>query len=513
MSRPVDTVVIGGGTNGLAAAIALAEAGDKVVVAEAADATGGVLRTMEIAPGFRVAPLGDEAGWMPPEVARGLGLAATVPAPGRRVLAAGNEGWLTFNPEPAAIPAGLGPSDAAQWPAFHERIHGLAGILRALYVAPAPRIDADQLGELVNLLKVGRRVRGLGRGETVQLFRTVPMAIGDLLDEWFTSDTLKGALAADAVTDLCQGPISGGTAFNFLHRHVGAPPGVLRARPVLDGSTLVAALTERAAAAGVEVRTGVAAARVEVEQDRVRSVVLADGGGIECRDVVSSLDPWTSLLELIDPVHHDPAFIRAVDNIRFRGAASFVLLALDGLPAMAEGFDGSLCIAPSIRAVEQAFDATKYGEISAEPWLEMRVPSLHRDGLAPRGSHVAVVRVQYTPYRLRGDTWDNRRQALGERVLGQLEARIPGLTSRVLHCRVLAPPDLEREFGLREGAVNHGEMMLDQILFMRPVAGWSRYATPVPGYYLAGSGTHPGGGIAGASGWLAAQAVLTGRKT
>lgn len=511
--RPVDTVVVGGGTNGLAAAIALAQAGDRVVVVEAAATLGGALRAVEIAPGFSAPPFGGETGWMPPEVARGLGLRGAAVEPGRTILAAGDGGWLALGPDPAAAAASLPAADAARWPAFAERIHGLAGVLRSLYVSPAPRIGADQLGEMVNLLKVGRKVRGLGRTGMVEMLRTVPMSVADLLDEWFSSDTLKGLLAADAVTDLCQGPVSGGTAFNFLHRHVGAPAGVIGARPDLDGVALVAALAARAGSAGVEIRTGTAVANVVVRDDRAVAVRLASGEEITCRSVVSSLDPWRSLLELVDPVHHDPEFIRAVDNIRFRGAASFLLLALDGLPAMPPGFDGVVCIAPSINDVERAFDATKYGEISSAPWLRMRVPSLHNAGLAPAGKHVAVIRVQYTPWRLRSGNWDAAREPLARQVLSRLEEHLPGLSGRVLHQRLLTPPDLERDFGLREGAVNHGEMMLDQILFMRPVAGWSRHATPVSGYYLAGSGTHPGGGVAGASGWLAAQAVLTGRRT
>lgn len=520
--RPVDTVVVGGGASGLVVAVALARGGSKVVVVERSPALGGALREIEFAPGFKAAPLAGDLGWIPPEVARGLGitLGATV-APAVSVATAdGSGGWLEFKSDPAATAAGIrkySAKDADKWAAFTTRVHKISGFLGALYVAPPPRIDADSLGEFFELLKLGRKLKGLGNAEMIEVLRTIPMSVAELLDDWFESDVLKGAVAANAITDICQGPMGGGTAFNLLHNHVGLAAGAIRGRPVpAEGGTgLVRQLADLARSVGVEIMTGVAVRQVLVANDRVSGVGLESGDQIGCREVVSSLDPYQSLLGLVDPVHLDPDVIRAVRTIRFRGVVSKVMVALDGLPPLPTGSAGlgAISISPSIRYLERAFDATKYGHSSAAPYVEVRFPSVDHPELAPSGKHVAILHVQYTPYQLRAGSWGAaEKAALGDLAVATVDQALPGFSGRVLHRTVLAPPDIETEFGLREGAINQGEMTLDQILFMRPIAGWSRYATPVPGLFLCGSGTHPGGGVTGASGWLAAQAVLKARK-
>jgi len=520
--KSIDTVVIGAGTSGLVAAIALARAGSKVVVVERSEVVGGALRDIEFAPGFRAAPLAGDLGWLPPEVARGAGI-SLVPgrAPAVSVAAAdGSGGWLELGPDVAATAAAIrkySAKDAERWAAFCARVHNISGFLASLYLAPPPRIDADSVGEFLELLRLGRKLKGLGNAEMIEVLRTIPMSVAELLDDWFESDVLKGAVAADAITDICQGPMGGGTAFNLLHHHVGLDLGAIRGRTLPAGGSggVVHELADRARAAGVDIRTGVAVRQVMVANDRVSGVLLESGDEIGCRDVVSSLDPYRSMLGMVDPVHLDPDVIRAVRNIRFRGVASKVMVALDSLPPLPTGSAtlGALSISPSIRYLERAFDATKYGQRSEAPYVEVRFPSVDRPDLAPGGKHVAVLHVQYTPYRLREGSWGPaEKAALADRAVAVVDQALPGFGARVLHRAVLTPPDIEAEFGLREGALNQGEMTLDQILFMRPIAGWSRSATPVPGLFLCGSGTHPGGGITGASGWLAAQAVLKARK-
>ena len=518
----VDTVVVGAGASGLVAAVALARGGSRVVIVERSPVIGGALREIEFAPGFRAAPMAGDLGWVPPEVARGLGISlGATPAPAVSVASAdGAGGWLELRPDPAATAASIrrySAKDADQWAAFTARVHKISGFLGALYVAPPPRIDADSLGEFLDLLRLGGKLKGLGNAEMIEVLRTIPMSVAELLDDWFESDVLKGAVAADAITDLCQGPMGGGTAFNLLHHHVGLAPGAIRGRPLPaeGGPGLVRQLADLARTVGVEIRTGVGVRRVEVTNDRVSGVLLESGDHISCRDVVSSLDPYQSLLGLVDPVYLDPDVIRAVRNIRFRGIASKVMVGLDGLPPLPAGAAsvGAISISPSIRYLERAFDATKYGQRSEAPYVEIRFPSVGRPDLAPGGKHVAVLHVQYTPYRLRSGPWGPADKAsLGDLAVATADQALPGFGARVLHRAVLSPPDIEAEFGLREGALNQGEMTLDQILFMRPIAGWSRYATPVAGLFLCGSGTHPGGGVTGASGWLAAQAVLKARK-
>ncbi|MFN0181259.1 MAG: phytoene desaturase family protein [Gemmatimonadales bacterium] len=518
MTRRADTVVIGAGSNGLVAAIALARAGSKVTLLEAGPSPGGVLQEIEFAPGFRAAPLATDQGWIPADVARGVGLGPLTDLGADPTITAVTPDGQTLKlrrqiADTATELRRLSTKDAERWPAFTGLIGQVTGFLQQLYLAPPPRVDANSLSEFLALAKLGRGLRGLGKREMVEVLRTVPLAAAELFDDWFESDLLKGALAALAVADVAQGPMSGGTAFTFLHRHVGAAPGVFgqRLRLADGGAGLMATLVERARAAGVEIRCNTSVGSILVRDDKVAGVALADGTEIPSNEVVSSLDPYRSLLELLDPVHLDPEFIHAVKQIRYRGVTTRILLAMDRLPTLPDGGSGALVIAPSVRYVEKAYDASKYGRCSDEPIIEVRWPTVGQPSLAPAGKQVATVSVQYTPYRLREGTWAERGDQVAAQAVAAIERVVPGFRDRVLHQTVLTPADLERRFGLREGALSQGEMMLDQILFMRPVAGWSRYAMPMPGLYLCGAATHPGGGVTGMSGWLAAQAVLAGR--
>ena len=508
-----DVIVIGGGSNGLVAAIALARAGNKVVVLEAAAEVGGAFRQIEFMPGFKAAPVAGDVGWLPAEVARGVGITVP-PRPGPGTVAAvplGGGKWLELKAGAEATAAGLkdwSTRDAERWPAFATRVHRIAGFLASLYGAPAPRIDASSVGEFLDLAKLGRQLKGLGKAEMIEVLRTIPMSVAELLDEWFEAEPLKGLIASLAITDLGQGPMSGGTAFNLIHAHVGVSPGTVRGMTGLAAGEVVAALAARAREVGVEIRTGARARRILVENDRVAGVETADGAVYRAGEVVSTLDPYRSLLELLDPIHLDPDFIQAVRNIRFRGVVTKVMVALNGLPTLPSALSGVVAIAPSMRYLEKASDAVKYGQASEDPYVEVRFGA----GSAPAGKQVAVLHVQYTPYRLREGSWDSLRDRVADRAIAVVNSHVPGFADRVVGRVAMSPTDLEREFGWREGSATHGEMMLDQILFMRPGAGWARYAMPVGGLFLAGSGTHPGPGVVGGSGWLAAQAVLAARK-
>jgi phytoene dehydrogenase-like protein len=514
-----DSVVIGGEPNGLVAAITLAQRGSKVLLLEPAHELGGSLREIEFAPGFRAAPLAPDAGYIDPEVARVVGALPAVEAtadPAVISLADGRVLHLGASVESTA--RGLtdfSAQDAQRWPEFAARMAALAEFLATLYREPAPRIDSDTTGELFSLARLGLRFRGLGTTNMVELLRTLPMALSDLLDDWFESSQLKGTLAALGVMDVAQGPVSGGTAFTFLHRHVGARRGVFSERLRFKGGNgpLVSALSARARSVGVQFEANARVQEVAIRDGRVIGVTLITGETISCRTVLSSLDPVRSLLELTDPVHLDPQFIHAVRNIRFRGVATKILVALDALPDVpgsSAPVAGAVVIAPSTRYVERAYDATKYGRCSDEPCIELRFPSVTQPSLAPAGKHVAVLHVQFTPYRLREGNWDAARDAVADRAFAIVEQHIPGFISRVRARQVLSPPDIESTFGLREGAPSQGEMMLDQLLFMRPVPGYSRYAMPVPGLFLCGAGTHPGAGATGLCGLLAARAAMAG---
>jgi phytoene dehydrogenase-like protein len=401
--------------------------------------------------------------------------------------------------------------------ALATRLAKHAGVLAALYTLPPPDIAASSVTELLPLLGVARKLRGLGRRDLVELLRTIPMAVQELLDDWFTCEPLKAILAAGAVRELRQGPRSGGTAFGLLHSQVGAAPGAFRglgywrAGPDALAETLAAA----ARTSGATIRAGTEVSGILARDERATGVVLADGEEISARVVLSSLDPARTLLGLVDPVWLDPEFLLAVRNLKFRGCSAKVSYALDALPdftGLRTGtpvLTGALLLSGSLLELERAADAAKYGRISERPHVEVQLPSLRWPDLSPKGKHLLVAHAQWAPYRLREGQWDAAgRDALANQITRAIEQVAPGLGGLVLQREVLTPADLEQRYGMTEGAVSHGEMSLDQILFMRPVPGAAGYALPLRGLYLCGAGAHPGHGISGGPGWLAAKRVL-----
>lgn len=519
-----DVVVIGGGANGLLAAAVLGRAGRRVGLVEGAEALGGQGRVVEFAPGFRAAPLGFDSGWLPPPIARTLGLPSpdTQVSDGSIAVPVSGGGFLVLPADAARAADAIRPfsaGDASKWPAFTTRLHRLAGFLAALYQTPAPDIGARSLGELLPLLGIGRRFRQLGRVDMIEFLRTLPMSVWELLDDWFESAPLKAAVAAGGVRDFQQGPRSGGTGFVLLHHLVGATAGSVRGRGGwgTDPMAFTGAAAEAARRFGVTIRTGARVSRIRVENDRVTGVVLDGGEAIEATSVLSTADATHTLLELVDPAWLDPEFMQAVRNIRYRGCTSVVLYALGRLPEVPglprEALAGVVSLTGSVEALERSADAAKYGEVPETPHVEVTVPTLRSPGLAPAGKHVLAARVQYAPYRLgAGASWDAaRREALADTVTAAIGRVIPGLASVIEHRAAWSPRDLEERFGLREGAVSHGELGLDQILFMRPVAGWGNHTTPIAGLHLGGAATHPGPGILGGSGWLAARRMLAER--
>lgn len=525
MSAPgYDAIVIGAGANGLVAAATLARAGRRVLVLDRDERTGGPSRVREFAPGFR-APSSEDAGWLPPAIARELALGA-MPSVAPEIavgVSAGDGGVLPVFRDPARAAEAIrrhSARDAGRWAAFAARLGKIAGFLEALYLLPPPDIDTTAIREIVPLLGLGRRFRGLGRADMTELLRILPMSVQDLLDDTLESAPLKAALAAGGVRDLRQGPRSGGTAFVLLHHLVGAPAGSVRARSWWrDGPDAFSEAAEAAARRhGVTIRLGADVARIDVRDDAVRGVVLAGGEEIAASVVLSTADPARTLLGLVDPVWLDPDFLHAVRQIRFRGCTAVVYYALDRLPELpgtAQSRDvlsSIVSLTPSMDSLERAYDAAKYGAVSRDPHVEISVPTLRWPSLAPEGKHVLVARAQYAPYALRDGDWDDdASRALGGAVTAAIGRTVPGFADGVLHRAVTTPRDLETRHGLTEGDVAHGALMLDQIMFMRPLAGWGRYAMPVDGLYLGGAGAHPGPGVLGGPGWLAARRVLADR--
>jgi phytoene dehydrogenase-like protein len=509
-----DVLVIGGGVNGLTTAAYLAKAGKRVLVAERRATLGGLCVTEEFSPGFRANSCVDDPGWMPDRVIKDLGLAthgyAATFAPHSMTIPIDGGAPIVITPDVRATAGSILPHsvrDANKWPEFCAFVARLSGFIEATYSVRAPAVESNAPGDLLTLLSLGKKMRGLGKRGMIDVIRTIPMPIADLLDEWFEHDGLKGALSTLGVTNVQHGPQSGGTALVFLHNHVGMPLGCIGGRRVVRGGvgTLVSALASAVTRAGGTIRTDAEVSRVRVKEDRVAGVVLGSGEEIAVSTVVSSADPRRSFTSLLDAGDLDPEFLHAVDCIRMRGPQVRVHLALDSLP---RGASASTVVAPTMSYVEQAYDAAKHGRIAERPWLRMSVPTLEDASLAPNGKHVMSIHAQYAAYKLR-DGWDAaRRGVLGESIVRLAVQQLPGLSGAILHTDVLTPPCIEERYGATEGSLLHGELTLDQFLFARPVASNSRYASPVDGLWLCGSGTHPGAGTAGASGRLAAKEIL-----
>lgn len=518
-SGQYDAIVIGAGSNGLVAAAALGKAGKRVLVVESADAMGGQRRVSDFAPGFR-APLTTDTGWLPPTVARGLGITSLGTTAPRVVASVAGDGQglsLSADVNRAATTIrAFSSRDADRWPSFVELLGKLSGFLEAMYQLPAPDIDtALSLGELAPLVGLGRKFRSLGRADMLELLRVLPMSLQDLLDDRFENPLLKAAVATGGVRDIRQGPRSGGTSFVLLHHLVGSQGGARgwwHERP----DAFVAAAANVARTNRVEFRTGATVARIIVRDDAVAGVALGNGDELAAPIVVSTADPVRTMLGMVDPVWLDPEFLHALSNIKFRGCTAIVRFALDRLPEMRDLDDsstaltGAVSLTTSLDSLERAYDDAKYGRVSDSPHIEITAPTVRWPSLAPPGKHVVIARAQYAPYRLRdGAAWDDARScALGETVTRAIGRVMPGFAEAIMHREILTPRDLESRFSVTEGALTQGEMTLDQILFMRPLPGHGRYAMPIDGLYLAGCGAHPGPGVLGGAGWLAAKRII-----
>jgi phytoene dehydrogenase-like protein len=522
MSRPI---IIGAGHNALVCATYLAKAGLRPLVLEARDVVGGCVVTRELAPGVRVPAL-THAVAMRADVLADLGLgglagtpspvSVTVPTRDGRALVVPRD-----TSEAAAALATWSARDAERWPTFVARANAITSALQALLTQVPPSIDAPAAGELWSLLQAGRKLRGLGKAQLYDLLRWGPMPIADLAAEWFETPALRAALCARGVFGAPAGPRSAGTAVGWLLNTAseGHPTGALRALTGGPGM-LSAALASAASAAGAEVRTKAAVARIEVDDSGATAVTLASGERIDASFVVSGADPKRTFLTLVDPIRLQPSFRQQILNYRAAGVVAKVNLAVAGIPAVrgidaaraAQLLSGRLLVGDEPDELERAFDASKYGQVSERPWLEVTVPTLADPSLAPGGTHVISVYAQCAPYALRDGSWDTARSTLEQRVLTRLAEVMPGLTSAVTAVETLTPADLERDYHLTGGHIFHGEHALDQIFTMRPVLGWAQHRTPLARLYLCSAGTHPGGGVTGGPGAHAARVVLADLK-
>jgi phytoene dehydrogenase-like protein len=339
----------------------------------------------------------------------------------------------------------------------------------------------------------------------------------DFLDQWFESEQLKVTLATDGVIGANGGPKSPGTAYILLHHCMGGVNGHRGLWGFVRGGmgAVSNAIADSARAKGVVIRTGAPVAKILVRDGRATGVVLDSGEEIQAKVVASNLDPRRTFLKLIEAADLPPAFVESIKNFRSEGTSLKMNLALSGLPEF-KAYPGSpgpqhratMHICPSVEYIERAWDDAKYGKPSQNPLIEMTIPTMYDPSLAPPGRHIMGIFLQYAPYTLRGTTWDEEREPYADRVLDVIEEYCPNIRSLVLERQTLTPLDLERRFGITGGNIFHGEMSLDQMFVLRPVAGWAKYRTPIKNLYLCGSGAHPGGGVMGAPGHNSARAIL-----
>ena len=523
MSR---VVIIGAGHNGLTAAFYLARAGLRPLVLERRPIVGGAASTEEIAPGFRAPSLAHAIGPLRSSIVSDMrlesrGLTFIRPDPRLVALAPGG-GALVFSIDHARTAEAIrrfSSRDAAKYIEFCGVLTRLSRFLVPLLAATPPSLDAPDRGDVWEMVKAGARFRGLGKKDGYRLLRWGPMSVADLVAEWFETDLLRASIAARGIFGSAQGPRSAGTAAQLLlDAAVDPAPGGSSVTVKGGPGALTAAMAEAAREAGAEIRVNAGVSRVVVRDTRVGAVILEDGSELTATAVISNADPRRTLLNLVDPLDLDPGVLSRIRNYRARGAMAKVNLALDGLPPFSGVTSGELCgrlhIGPGIDYLERAFDASKYGELAGEPYLDVAVPTLSDPSLAPPGKHVVSVCAQFAPYRLaNGRPWAAAKSDLLSFVLRTLDRYAPGIESRVERAQVLTPVDFEEVYGLSGGHIHHGELSLDQLFTMRPVLGWARYRTPIPGLFLCGAGTHPGGGITGGSGQNAARAILTDLKS
>ncbi|HSR20400.1 MAG TPA: NAD(P)/FAD-dependent oxidoreductase [Anaerolineales bacterium] len=490
-----DFLIIGAGHNGLVAAAYLAQAGRRVLVLERRQMVGGSLVSEEFGHGFRADALWP-GGMLRPDIVQDLRLALppTAKLPFISLLPDGQRLQLDADPlQAAAAIRRFSEKDAARWPAFVQFMQRAARFLDEIDATIMPRLPKGMsVREGLGLAGLGLDLRRMGRRDMLRFIRMLPMTAVELLEEWFESGPLKAALASLAIHGVTLGPMSAGTGFTLLHnwRNRG---GLAHARAGGAGA-ITAALAEAAARFGGEIRVGRGVARIQVEGCACTGVVLEGGEEISAGAVLSAVDPKRTFLSLVHPLNLPPEFVWKTQSIKMRGSVSKLHLLTDGSHGVPEG---TVVLAPSLEYLERAYDAAKYGEISKRPYLELTTHG-----------NVVSIHVQFTPYALKASNWDSRPPDLEGLVLDALKAYLPQLRSSIVDRRLLTPRDLEMTYGLTEGDLNHGQLMLDQFLFMRPIPGWSNHRTPIENLYLCGSGVHGGGGVSGAAGRNAARVVL-----
>lgn len=513
MTERPDAIIVGAGHNGLVCAAYLARAGLQVTCLESAGSVGGMAAPRNIGDKYHFPGLAHAAYPVAASIRRELKLEQFGYRPGKAVdtVALDADGrHLTVGADRASG-AGLPPSDEKAYPQFRRQYRAFAKALKPLFDNPPPRLKDMRLGDKSTLAKLGWQLRvGLGREFMYEFLRVAAINIYDVLDETFDDARLKGAIAADAVMGSAMGPRTPGTVLTWLQRLQGELNGPM-ALQAGDQSQLVPALAQSAQDAGVTIRLNAQVERILIENGRAVGVELSSGDILKAGTVISNADPRSTFTKLVGAPSLDAMFAHRVTQIRGAGVVAKLHLALRGTPEFSGLTDAQLgerlLIAPSMRYVERAFNHSKYGEYSEQPVLEITIPSLHNNRLAPSGHHAMSVNVAFVPYALEGG-WQAQRSACAEHVISVLGRYAPNLPSLVADYEFLTPRDVEEQCHAGLGHWHHGELSIHQSFMMRPLYGAAQYDTPVEKLFLCGAGSHPGGGLTGLPGRNAAKRIL-----
>jgi phytoene dehydrogenase-like protein len=520
-----DVAIIGGGHNGLVCAAYLARAGKRVLVLERRERVGGAAMSEEVFPGFRFSVFSYVVSLLRPEIIRDLELprhglhilpleSTLTPLPDGNYLAQ----WNDHDQNRREL-ARHSLRDAEAYDEFGVELHQMARLIKPILGVAPPDPASLRPRELLDLAGLARMFRSIEKKKFNTLWKLLTMSSAEYLDTWFESGVLKATKSASGIIGTMLGPRSPGTAYVLLHHYMGELDGVFRAWGFAKGGngSVSAAIAAAARAAGAEIRTSAAVAQILIKNGKARGVVLEGGEEIDADIVVSGADPRRTFLGLVGEKNLPDDFAESIKRFKFRGSSAKVNLALGELPEFTcmpgrgPHLRGAVSISPSVAYLEQAYDDAKYGEISRRPYMDIVIPSMLDPTMAPPGKHVMSIFVQYAPYHLNGGWTDARREALGDAVIDTLAEYAPNMKRAVLHRQVVTPADIERIVGLSEGNIFQGELSLQQMFFLRPAPAWSRYRSPIQGLWQCGSGTHPGGGVMGASGRNAAFALLGAR--
>jgi phytoene dehydrogenase-like protein len=522
MGQHYDVIVIGGGHNGLVNAAYLAKAGKKVVVLERRHVLGGAAVTEEIIPGFLFSECSYVVSLLRPEIIRELDL----PRHGLEILPLDG----TFSPMPSGDYLWRvndhaksirdirrhSRLDAEAYDEFSKMMTPMCRFVKPMLSMVPPDPTTLNPKDLKQLHFLMQRFRELSSDERYTLVQLMTMSSADFLDQWFETDVLKATMSASGIIGTFLGIRSPGTAYVLLHHYMGEIDGAFRSWGFSRGGTgaISNAIADAAREAGVEIRTKAPVGKILVKNGRTCGVALQSGEEVFANVVSSSVDPHLTFEKFLEPSELPADFLEGVRRYKFRGSSGKVNLALDALPNFkcfpgpGAHLRGAVSISPSMEYMERAYDDAKYGHYSRRPYIDMVIPSLTDPSVAPPGKHVLSCFVQYAPYKLAEGTWDDQKEAFGDNVINTIAEYAPNIKDIIIGRQVLTPLDLEREFGLTQGNIFQGELSLEQLFFLRPVAGWAYYRTPIHNLYMCGSATHPGGGIMGANGRIASQVIL-----